>query len=371
MLGFFRERGYKLGWIGKNHTFQDHCLRELDVWNERARESFRRYNAYVPPCWHSDMYLEEEKLHGTITTQKSIEFIRQKKDEPFFLHISYFDPHPPYFAPSAYTSRYCSQDIHLPPSVLPKPSARLNDYAKALHYDQLTDSDLTETLRYYYASVEWGVDYQVGRVLKTLRDTGLEDNTIVLFMSDHGDFMGDFRMVRKGMFLYDALLHAPLIWHAPGLIKQGQRVANLVQGVDIFPTFLDLIDNKTNPNMPGRSLVPFLQGKSKEEPEYTIYASAAYSDLKDDYFQNPEPRIDLESGDPFHTRIYRRTWKADQRTAMARTRDWKLILNESQPPELYNMNSGYLETENLAKSPEYTKVRKTLEQRIKNNWDWR
>ncbi len=259
----------------------------------------------------------------------------------------------------------------LPPFVHPeKLSARLVEQYRALHYDRIKDTDLTETMRYYYASIEWGVDYQVGRILQALRNKGLIENTIVVFISDHGDFMGEHRMVRKGMFLYDALLHVPMIWHAPGLVKRGIRIKNMTQGVDLFPTLVDLTGGKVSGELPGRSLKSFLQGESKKEKDFTVFASAAYSDLPPNYFDDPEPAYEPDSDVPFHTRVEKLTWKAENKTAMARTSQWKLILNESRPPELYKMADGWIEKENLADKRDFRKVRKALETKIKNVWKW-
>ena len=372
LLGYFLDRGYRIGWVGKNHTFRREVLDVLDTTHIRAREPFRSYNRFVPPFWHSDMYWPEKQLHGHLNTEEGVTFIRQaRKDEPFFLHLSYFDPHPPYMAPSSYASSYQLNKQHLPEYVPPEHlSDRLADQAKALHYDRIEDTDLTETLRYYYASIEWGVDLQVGRILQALEDRGLAENTIVIFSSDHGDFMGEHRMVRKGMFLYDALLHVPMIWYAPGRIRKGLRVENLAQGVDLFPTLIDLTGGKTPHDLPGRSLRPFLEGIKLEEEDYTIYASAAYSDLPEGYFDHPEPPLRQDSDVPFHSRVERLTWQAENRTAMARTDEWKLILNETRPPELYHMAGGWIERENVAGEREHRKVRQSLEQKIGELWRW-
>jgi len=156
MLGYFRRRGYRTGWIGKNHTYSKNTLKSLDSCSIRAREPFRAYSKFVPPYWHSDTLWSEEKCHPRMNTDEAVNFINSaKKNEPFFLHVSYFDPHPPYMAPSEYTSKYAGKEIVLPPFVHPeKLCARLDEQYRALHYDRIKDSDLTETMRYYYASIQ-------------------------------------------------------------------------------------------------------------------------------------------------------------------------------------------------------------------------
>ena len=372
MLGHFHERGYRFGWIGKNHTCSKRLLSRLDFWRNRAREPFRNYPPSVPPWWHSDMFWSTEECHASLNTRDGIEFIRTTpNDQPFFLHLSYFDPHPPYFAPAEFTSRYASADMRIPPCVPAEQlSGRLDDYRRAMQYDRMTDADFTETMRYYYASIEWGVDYQVGRILKTLEEAGLMENTVVLFTSDHGDFMGRHRMVRKGMFLYDDLLHVPMIWYAPGRIAQGHRVKLLAQGIDLFPTLADMTGGKAPSGLPGKTLRPFLQGESGAEEKRTIFACAGYGELPEGYFEHPEALYDPSAEEPLHTRVMNIAMEPEHRTVMARNNDWKLILSETRPPELYNVHGGAPERENVIDRPEAAPVRRELETEARHLWTW-
>ncbi len=101
-----------------------------------------------------------------------------------------------------------------------------------------------------------------------------------------------------------------------------------------------------------------------------IYASAVYGDLPEEYWENPEPYYNPDSDVPFHSRVENLTWTSQYRTAMARTRDWKLILSESHEPELYKMDGGYTEKENLYGQAQYSQVAEQLEQNIKAIWEW-
>ena len=370
MLGFFRGLGYKLGWVGKNHTLKKGLPAALDFADIRSREPFRAYNKFVPPFWHSDAYWPENQCHPYINTEAAIQFIKQNKETPFFLHVSYFDPHPPYMAAARYSSRYCSANIPLPAYVPPENlSPRLAEQARALHYDRISDADLKETMRFYYAAIEGGVDAQVGRLLKTLHEQNLADDTIIVFTADHGDFMGEFRMVRKGPFLYDALLHIPLIIHAPGRMQPGRRLQNLAQHVDVYPTLMDLAAGQKRDDLPGRSLAPLLQQDAADDEDFAVYASSAYSDLPSDYWQHPELAYQPNSDVPFHSRVQKLTWKAEQRTIMVRTARWKYIRNESRPPELYDMQSGR-EQMNVAGDNAHQAVESTLRHMVEKQWPW-
>lgn len=364
-----RQAGYYLGYVGKNHAFIKKEMSQFDETYELGREKCRNYSPFVPPNWHSDMFWPEEDLNPAKNTDNAIDFItRNHGEKPFFLTVSYFDPHPPYMAPAKYTSRYCAADMALPEYVDPaKLGDRISNQQKALCYDKQTEYEIKETMRYYYASIEWGVDKQVGRILETLEEQGIADNTIIVFTSDHGDFMGEFNMVRKGLFLYDALLHVPMIWYAPGIIDGGQTINDLSQNVDIYPTLMDYANVKTPDDVVGQSLRPLLNGKKKKGTEY-VFAAAGYSDLPEGYWDNPEPYYQPKSDVPFHSRVEKITWQDEQKTAMVRSAEWKLIVSQTHKPELYFMGDDNVERENLFGKTEHEAVYQELKAEVLKNW---
>jgi arylsulfatase len=365
MLDHFRKLGYRTGYIGKNHAYQKPVFAAVDRVSIRDREAFRAYNKFVPPHWHCDTYWPEEKCHPTLNTNEATAFINQARSgQPFFLTVSYFDPHPPYMAPSDFVSRYCSSQMKLPRFVAPAAvSRRLADHARAMGFNKLSDADLTETMKYYYAAIESGVDLQVGRLLKTLDEKGISGNTVVVFTSDHGDFMADHRMVRKGMFLHDSLLHVPMIWYAPGRISEGKRVKRLAQLIDLFPTLVDLTGGRQREDLMGQSLKRVLQGEEREDTGHAVYTSAAYGDL--DF-----SALAGDSDKPLHTRVLDQNMKPAHRTSVIRTREWKLVLNESCPPELQRTEDGWTEKENLAEKKQFAGIRRELESKLTRWWQW-
>ncbi len=367
LLGYLMEKGYNMGWVGKNHTFPEEVLKDIQTVSIRNREPFRKYSEYVPPHWHSDFFWPEEMSYAQKNTEEAVDFIKKAPgDQPFFLHLSYFDPHPPYMAPAKYASKLLPLEMQTPEFIPPNNlSERLEGYYNLLNMDELTKEDMQETLRYYYASVAYGVDLQVGKILQTLEYKDIKENTIIIFTADHGDFMGHYGLVRKGMFLYDALLHVPFIVYAPGKASSSVRSQVMAEGVDLFPTLIDLTGGSIPEELPGRSLKPFLSGQ-EEKREHMVFASAAYSDLG----TSPEPRHDPETKTPLHTRVYKRAANADNRTVMVRSQHWKLILNETSPPELYHLSGGRGETQNVADNPENAEVLQKLTKAIAKEWPW-
>lgn len=370
LFDLFRKQGYKTGFIGKNHmvkTGDSELKKYLDYYKFLDRESFRKYSKFVTPFWHCDTYEPSEKCYTTTHTDDSIEFIN-KADQPFFLYLSYFDPHPPYMAPSEYTSRFSSKDMKIPEYIAAKDlSKRLDEFYRGMKLDEIKDSDLTETFRYYYASITY-IDDMVGRVINNLKQNGILDNTIVIFSSDHGDFMGEHRMVRKGIFHYDSLLHVPMIWYAPGLIKKRFRVRNLAQSVDFFPTIANFLNLEIPKSLPGRSLKPILEGQSRIDENHTIFASGRFGEVPGYILNNgkiPEKLKDI----PLHTRVQdgfgRSTGKT---TAMIRDLNWKFIQTEGHPSELYKMDGGWIERENLAQKSEYVNLVSSFQKKITEIW---
>ncbi len=369
MLEHFQKRGYRTGYVGKNDAFLPKAVQTADTVKVRDREPFREYNQYVPPEWHADTYWPSEQTHAWLNTADALQFIDGAADRnPFFLTVSYFDPHPPYMAPPEFTSKYRSDQMRIPEFIHPsRLSGRLEDFWRAMKCDRIKDAALTETMRYYFAAIEGMVDLQVGRIVTALSQKGLLDNTVIAFTADHGDFMGQHRLIRKGMFMYDCLMHVPMIWNAPGM-KGGLRSKVLSQGIDIFPTMVDLTGGKIPEGLPGRSLKAAFGG-AKDAANRTIFTSSAYGELSRELVEtNKDSTADPET--PLHTLCEETSSSSKNRYSMIRNHEWKFLLSESRPPELYRMNDGWIERENVADRAEYASVRRDLEDRLRGFWRW-
>ena len=371
LLGHFDKAGYRCGWSGKNHTYNSKALENLDFQSIRSREPFRAYNGTVPPHWHGDVYWPEDDCYPAVNTRAALEFLDGSKgsSDPFFLHVSYFDPHPPYMAPAEFSSRYAARDMRLPDSpAAAEMDERLAEFRHAFGMDRVPEADFLETMRYYYAQIEWGVDKQVGLLMQALEERGMAENTVVVFTSDHGDFMGSHGLVRKGMFLYDALLHVPMIWRVPGGAK-GARTSAFAQHTDLFPTLADVANAPAAPrDLPGRTLRPFLEG-SKDAADHVMYTSGGYAELTGNELNLPLNPTDVK-GKPRHSQVLDRNMEPEHRTAMARTPEWKLVMTETRGPELYRMNGGVTESRNLAGERAHAGVRRKLESKLEAWWKW-
>jgi arylsulfatase A-like enzyme len=216
---------------------------------------------------------------------EAIKFMKeQKEDKPWMMSVHMYQPHAPYFPTTEYFKHY-DPDKMPPPAyeegeLENKPSFQKTDHQGAYgghekSFVNESDKDHRLTTAAYYAMIEQ-VDTEVGRMLKTLEELGMADNTIVIYMSDHGDMLGDHGIYEKGPYFYDCLTRVPLIIRWPGKYKAGLKSDALVELVDLAPTLMDAAGLTTLAGMQGKSLTPLLTGASREHRDsvYMEYYNA-------------------------------------------------------------------------------------------------
>lgn len=187
------------------------------------------------------------------TALKAIELIKKHKEEPFFLAVGMVRPHVPFVAPKKYFDPYPFEEVILPPKIegdwddIPK---RGINYVTSVNGEMSMDQQ-KKAVAAYYASVAY-MDKQVGKILQTLKDEGLEDNTIVIFTSDHGFHLGEHDFWMK-VSLHEESVRVPMIIKVPG--KQPSVCDSFVELIDLYPTVADLAGLKASPHLQGKSLV--------------------------------------------------------------------------------------------------------------------
>lgn len=193
----------------------------------------------------------EHLTHTAFVADQTIEFLRRHRDDTFFAIAGFFAPHAPLNPPRRFVDMY-------DPATLPLPL--MNDDQNGLG---LSDDQWREVKAYYYALVTH-VDDQVGHILAALDELGLADDTVVVFTSDHGEYLGDHGAVQKGPPGFDSCVHVPLIVRYPRVIASGETSDALIEAVDIAPTLMDLCGVQTPPIFQGRSFAPLLKGEPYE-----------------------------------------------------------------------------------------------------------
>ncbi len=209
-----------------------------------------------------------ELLPETRITDDAIRRIEQHARERFMITVSWSPPHDLWVIPEPYYSMVDRNKIELPGSrALPEwdargPSKRLGDLAG--------DEGLREYAAIYHGMVKY-IDDQVGRILDKLKELGLEEKTLVIFTSDHGDMVGAHGCIGKSIGgLYDDLVRIPFLMRLPGAIKPGTVVRQPVSQIDVMPTILDYVGQPVPEGLHGKSLRPLIAGSDAPWRDYAF-----------------------------------------------------------------------------------------------------
>jgi choline-sulfatase len=211
------------------------------------------------------------------TAQKACELIREHKNKPFFLAVGSVRPHVPFVAPKSYFDPYPFEGITLPEKVkgdwddIPKKGINYVTSQKA----QMTLEQQQKAVAAYYASVSY-MDAQVGKVLNTLKEEGLEDNTIVVFTSDHGFHLGEHDFWMK-VSLKEESVRVPMIIKVPG--KEPAVCHSFTELLDLYPTLTELANIEHSGNAQGKSLSQLLS-----KPELSVRDMAFSVSLRGNAF---------------------------------------------------------------------------------------
>ena len=266
------------------------------------------------------------------TAEQAVKLIRQHKDASFFLAVGFFRPHVPFVAPKQQFEPYPYQHIELPPRVENDwddiPAAGIN-YVTSVN-GQMSQEQEKKAVAAYYACTSY-LDVQVGKVLDTLREEGLEDNTIVIFTSDHGYHLGEHQFWMK-VSLHEESARVPLIIKVPG--KKPAVCHSLAEMLDIYPTVAELAGLKPSPHLQGKSLV-----ETFDNPAHAV-RDAAFS-----------------------------MTRTNGRLAyLYRTQKWAYIQYDEDAgsgSELFDMEHDPKQFNNLADHPRYRSLVHELQQKLK------
>lgn len=285
------------------------------------------------PCERTNQIDFDDEV-GFRAVRKVYDLGRSTDTRPFFLTVSFTNPHDPYACPREHWDRYAGVDInmpevdYLPEDELDPHSRRLRD-AYLQHPDAATEEQVRNARRAYYGQLSY-IDDKIGHIRKALADTGLDHNTVILFTSDHGDMLGEKGLWYK-MSFFEQSARVPFIAHCPERFA-ARRVGTNVSLVDLMPTLLDIAgsDHANAPAAPmdGDSLLPLLSGDAWENDRPVI----------SEFF------AEGSCGPCF----------------MVRQGRYKYIHTEPDPPQLYDLEDDPKELRNLAGSPEHQAVERSL-----------
>lgn len=296
--------------------------------------------------------------------ESAVRWLDSAPRQPFCLYIAATLPHTPYQVEEPYFSMYERVAVPdpIPAKLDDKPHFMRELYAR-YNLARLTPGDLRELRATYYGMVA-KLDEQVGRVVATLKARGLYDDTLILFLSDHGDYAGDYGLVEKWPTGFqDNLLRAPLIVKYPIGAHAGQRVETFTQSLDLFPTVLEQAGIQTPYTHFGKSLTSIMEGIAGRE---AVYAVGGYDLREPQAFE-----AGIHSGEDPLMGHYFEKLKLQQddpatvaRVAMIRTREWKLVIRSAGKEELYDLKNDPQELSNLIDAPALREIQFNLRERL-------
>ena len=321
-----------------------HWLRERGVtYQSRPFEGSQHVQVSVDAAHHQTAWC----------AQKAINFVEAAAafDRPWFFSVNFFDPHHPFDPPEEYLCRYVDRLDDVPlPSFLEgeldsKPVFQRIDHGGAYNnpklfpYARMTVDDHRLVRAAYWAMVDL-IDDQEGRILQALETSGQRENTIVIFMSDHGEMLGDHGIYLKGPYFYEPAVRVPLIVAWPGRTPGGRRSDALVELIDLAPTLLEAAGLPLYAGMQGQSLWPMLSGAAP---------------------------LDQHREDVYCEYLNAMPWHKDPPAfgTMLRSEDYKLVMMHGLATgELYDLGRDPNETYNLWNDANYGVVRQGLVERL-------
>ncbi|ULL15992.1 DUF4976 domain-containing protein [Paenibacillus sp. H1-7] len=295
-----------------------------------ASGTYSKENAY---------YLDSHSHSTDVFTDAAVSFLEAyDQDNPFMLYLAYTAPHDPRTAPEEFRSMYRDEDIPLPPNFMPEhpfDNGEMKIRDEDLEAYPRTPEAIKRHIADYYAMISH-MDDGIGRVLQTLHERGLMDNTIIVYTADHGLAVGQHGLMGK-QNMYDHSIRIPLIMKGCG-IPEGIAVTGLTYQIDIFPTLCDLTGTPIPATVEGMSLLPHMSGNSKE---IRTTVGSAYKDIQ-------------------------RTIKDNR---------WKLIqyhpdqgVHKGEKLQLFDLLQDPWETKDLSDQPDYDQIKQRLVHELLN---WR
>ncbi|MCF7854244.1 MAG: sulfatase-like hydrolase/transferase [Candidatus Pacebacteria bacterium] len=341
VIRILKDHGYDTFQTGKNHLppaiaddFDE--MYTLATYNRHLKAKGLKNDAFTAEETRLFMskasMLAEEDHDEAWCADRAIDFLQSRADQsnPFFMWVSFHRPHAPHTPPPAFDDLYQPEDVPIDWETYEAfENSRLQsrpgveDLWKA---GAVRDNpELFQKAVCRYLALVTFIDKQVGRILKTLQETGLDEETLVVFSSDHGDWAGRYGQIGKNLPAYDPLLRIPFVWYDPARPENaGKRVHDLGSNVDFMPTLLSRLGISIPPTVQGKNLLPLVDQKVAVQRD-AVFAETAM-----------EKTI--------------------------RTHDWKLTYFVRHPErgQLFRMGEAPDEISNLWDSPELAPVKHEL-----------
>lgn len=283
---YLQKAGYTTAFVGKWHMGHDRDDPQpgFDHW-----ASFLGQGVYFDPLLNiNGRHVQEEGYVTDILTDRALEWLAEKRDgaKPFFLYLSFKAVHYPFRPAPRHQGRYHGRQIDYPETMANternyqtqphwvrerRYSIHGIDHMETGAFDKDPVPDFDD-LYWNYCETVHGLDENIGRVLRYLDANGLSDDTLVIYLGDNGFALGEHGFYDK-RDAFEESIRVPMLAYAPGFIRPGTRVEQMVQNIDIAPTILDLcgVEPDESADMDGRSFLPLLKGEDIPWRDHILY----------------------------------------------------------------------------------------------------
>lgn len=282
--------------LARNHGNEQWAGQHYALWMEdnglaNWRDYFRSDEGAGGKTTNSQTWQLPEQFHYTnFVRERSVVAIEKAVEaaQPFFIWSSFQDPHPPYIVPEPWASMYDPKDVE-PGKLVPGELERMpiwhqltqkenpdfspweeTAYANHGFTSHLIDPrQLRKNVATYFGMMSF-IDDAVGTILDTVDELGISENTLVVFTTDHGHFLGHHGLIAKGAFHYEDLLRVPMLARFPGRIPAGTHTASLQSLIDLAPTFLNAAGVQVPSLMQGVDQLPVWSGETSQARNHVI-----------------------------------------------------------------------------------------------------
>ena len=301
-----------------------------------------RYPARIPEA-HSET---------AFITNRAIDFLDEvETNDQWCMHLSFIKPHWPYLAPSPYHQSYGADAVISP---IRNSAERENPHPvyeafMAQDYSQnFSRNEVRDTVIPTYMGLIQQLDDQIGRVIKKLESKNLREDTVIVFTSDHGDYLGDHWLGEKDLY-HESSIRIPLIISDPSSSADNTRntsTQQLVESIDLVPTLVECAGGEIiEERMEGQSLLPLLRGSGKDyRPKAFVISEIDYGD------RGPRTLLNVH---PYECRAW-----------VIRTPQWKYVLHERFRPQLFDLLNDPHEFRDLGEESSLASVRAELHESI-------
>ncbi|NIA16011.1 MAG: sulfatase-like hydrolase/transferase, partial [Nitrospiraceae bacterium] len=372
LVTILRSLGYSINLAGKNHShltagdfdFFSPYMHHGSQAPESCTDQERATDRWIARLRHR---VSLEPTPFPVECQPPVRVVRDAikcvdacGDEPFFLWLSFAEPHNPYQVSEPYFSMFPEEEI---PERSAGPEAidakgpkwrwqRAHIERKSPGYDKHW-----RRYRANYCGMLRLIDDQIRRFINHLEACGRLANTFVIFVSDHGDYAGDYGLQRKGIEMPECLIRVPFIITGPGIPATDSPREDFVSLVDIMPTLCEALGVDMPYGVQGRSLWPMLTGQDYPKDEFrSIYAELGFGSLHYMEFDDPPLHYPLE-GDGFDE-LNCLTMSGNMK--MVRMGKWKLCFDMMGRGQLYDLETDPAELNDLYHSSDHARIRSAM-----------